>query len=108
MTNEEIIEKITELEDENKKKDEEISELTEKVEKNTQLAKNHEHKGEETKRLEDLIKRLSYVDVKELRIAGATGYSGTLTVVKSIDFGESTYTTCTITVVDGFITASTC
>lgn len=63
----------------------------------------HAHQGDGTKNIQDIIKLASYIDVNALLTEGVSGLSGVLTVRNAADDG-----TCTITVSNGIITATTC
>ena len=94
---------IDELKAELQKKDEVILELKNKLNELEELLRDHEHAGLGTKRLEDLIKNVAYVDGKEFRADGTQGLTQTITVQKN-----DTPEYCTITIKGGIITATTC
>jgi len=94
-------EKLEQFKEEIEKLKRALEEKEERIKKLENLIRNHEHKGQETKRLIDLIKKSQYVDAKDYRVKGQAGLTATLTV----DKGGGT---CSITVTNGIITASTC
>ena len=94
-------EKIDELEIKVNLKNNDIQDLSLDLNSLKGLIKNHRHQGLETISIEKLIKNAKYVDAKDYRISGTAGKTATLTVDKG---GGS----CTITVTNGIITASTC
>ena len=67
------------------------------------LTKDHEHTGSESKRLEDLIKRLSYIDGKKFRVAGTAGKDATATIRNAAGDGS-----CTLIFTNGIINGGTC
>jgi len=80
-----------------------IEELTTKLDEAVRLLEDHAHQGGETLNLQDIIKQLASIDVKVYKSEGTAGLKQVISVRNAADSGY-----CTITVVNGIITATTC
>jgi len=80
---EETKKRLNDLEEQNRRRDERIDELENKIEEGNEkvesfearieeadnLAKNHEHRGLQSKKLEVLLKNSQYIEGKEFRVS---------------------------------------
>lgn len=97
-------ERLRDIETKVNKTEATLQDLSLKLEEILHLLKNHTHSGLETSgRLEPLTLKIITIDATAYKVSGAAGLTGTLTVRNAAGTG-----TCTITVVSGIITASTC
>jgi hypothetical protein len=96
--------KISDLEAKINQKNTEVADLSLKLNDVDHILRNHTHSGGETSgRLEPRILKISTINATVYQTSGTAGLTGTITVRNSAGTG-----TCTITVVSGIITATTC
>ena len=102
MTNKELEIELKELKDKLEAREQRFADFEAELESSNTLLREHEHTGSETKRLEDLIKRLRYVDAKEFRVVGVAGIDQVVTIVTT-----SPAKTHVLTFVKGILTTYT-
>jgi hypothetical protein len=103
-TIEQLHEKVSDLEIKINQTSNSSQDLSLKLNEILHLLKLHTHSGLETSgRLEPLTLKIITVNASAYQVSGTAGLTGTLTVRNSAGTG-----TCTITVVSGIITATTC
>lgn len=99
-----IKDKLDKLEQKINKSQTDLGDLSLKLNQINNLLKNHTHSGIETSgRLEPQVFKPNIIDASAYKVGGTAGLTGTITVRNSAGTG-----TCTITVVSGIITATTC
>ena len=81
----------------------EIEEIKKENTELKRLLEDHSHLGEDTKNIQDIIKQVANIDVKLYKSEGTAGLKQIFSVRNAADSGA-----CSITVVNGIITATTC